>query len=100
MTHPRSFVAETIRDLTNQKDRMRYAEYRQAGLPITTSHIESTIKLMNRRVKGTEKFWSKSGAEAIVQLRADYLSNANAHHDFIARRAACQNGIRTYTLAA
>lgn len=100
VTHPRTIVAETIRYLTNQKDRMRYAEYRRAGLPITTSHIESTIKQMNRRVKGTEKFWSKSGAEAIVQLRADHLSNANALNDFIARRAAYQTGIRTYTLAA
>jgi hypothetical protein len=100
VTHPRSIIAETIRYLTNQAERMRYAEYRQAGLPITTSHIESTIKLMNRRVKGTEKFWSNTGAEAIVQLRADMLSNANALNDFITRRAARQTGIRTYTLAA
>lgn len=98
--HPRTIVAETIRYLTNQAERMRYADYRRAGLPITTSHIESTIKRMNRRVKGTEKFWSKSGAEAIVQLRADQLSNAQALDDFVARRAACQTGIRTHTLAA
>jgi hypothetical protein len=100
VTHPRSIVAETIRYLTNQAERMRYAEYRQAGLPITTSHIESTIKLMNRRVKGTEKFWSKSGAEAIVQLRADHVSNPQALEEFVARRANCQTGIRTHALAA
>jgi len=45
-----------------------------AGLPITTSHVESTIKQINRRVKGTEKFWSEGGAEAILQLRAEVLS--------------------------
>ena len=32
------------------------------------------IKLYNRRVKGTEKFWSEEGAEAILQLRSDYLN--------------------------
>ena len=100
ITHPRTIVAETIRYLTNQKERMRYADYRRAGLPITTSHIESTIKLMNRRVKGTEKFWSKPGAEAIVQLRADHVSNPHTIEEFIARRATCQTGIRTYNLAA
>jgi hypothetical protein len=27
------------------------------------------------RVKGTEKFWCEQGAEAILQLRADLLSD-------------------------
>jgi hypothetical protein len=27
--------------------------------------------MINRRVKGSEKFWSEPGAEAILQLRAD-----------------------------
>ena len=65
----------------NQKDRMRYAEYRRSGLPITSSHVESTIKQMNRRVKGTEKFWSEPGSEAILQLRADLLSETKPLED-------------------
>src|SRR5207248_2315026 len=56
-TSPRSQVAKAVTYLTNQAGRMQYAKYRQQGLPITSSHIESTIKQMNRRVKGTEKFW-------------------------------------------
>jgi hypothetical protein len=32
------------------------------------------VKLFNRRVKGTEKFWGRSGAESILQLRAALLS--------------------------
>jgi hypothetical protein len=36
--------------------------------------VESVIKQLNRRVKGTEKFWLTGGAEAILQVRAAYLS--------------------------
>ena len=61
---------------------MRYAEYRQAGLPITSCHMESTIKRINRRIKGTEKFWSCDGGEAILQLVADHLMPQKTSHDF------------------
>ena len=43
-----------LRYLENQKSRIHYDQYRREGLPITSSHIESTIKQINRRVKGTE----------------------------------------------
>ena len=61
---------------------MKYAEYRKQGLPITSSHIESTIKRINQRVKGTEKFWSESEAEELLQLRADYLSETEPMENF------------------
>jgi hypothetical protein len=70
---PRQILAGTLGYLRNQCSRMRYAEYRRQGLPITSSHIESTIKQINRRVKGTEKFWDR-GAEPLLQLAADHLS--------------------------
>lgn len=73
-TSPRSVVAEALGYLRNQRPRMRYNEYRKQGLPITTAHIESTVKQINRRVKGTEKFWKSPGAEALLQLAADDLS--------------------------
>jgi len=76
--------------LRNQRGRMKYAEYRRAGLPITTSHVESTIK----RVKGTEKFWFEPGAEAILQLRADSLSDTNPLDEFWIRRAKEMTGER------
>jgi hypothetical protein len=43
-------------------------------VPWTSSHVESTVTIFNRRVKGSEKFWGKTGAEAILQLRAAFLS--------------------------
>ena len=53
---------------------MKYPEYRRAGLPVTTAWMESLVKEMNYRVKGTEMFWNDpDGAEAILQVRAASL---------------------------
>ena len=93
---PRSKVAETLCYLQNQQSRMHYDEYRRQGLPITSSHIESTIKQINRRVKGTEKFWSSGGAEALLQLAADYLSDTQPLADFWQRRQDQATGQRHY----
>ena len=71
---PRKIIAEVIGYLERNQPRMNYPSYRREGLPWTSSHIESTVKMFNRRVKGSEKFWSESGAEAILQLRAAFLS--------------------------
>jgi len=86
-THPWTKLAEALGYFRNQKDRMRYAEYRRSSVPITSSHVESTIKQINRRVKGTEKFWSEPGSEAILQLRADLLSETEPLMKFWTRRA-------------
>jgi hypothetical protein len=99
-TSPRQRVADALSYLQNQKDRMRYADYRKQGLPITSSHIESTIKRINQRVKGSEKFWSEGGAEAILQLRADTLSETEPLVGFWQRRQAAASGQRTYSRAA
>ena len=86
--------AEALSYLQNQKERMRDAEYRRQGLPITSSHIESTIKQVNQRVKGTEKFWSPEGAEAVLQLRADTRSETAPRDGFWERRQAGATGQR------
>ena len=93
---PRRVVADTLRYLENHKDQMRYDEYRRQGLPITSSHVESTVKRFNRRVKGTEKFWSERGAEALLQLRADYLSETEPVEKFWQEREAGATGRRQY----
>lgn len=72
---PRQIVEDTLRYVTNNRERMDYPRYRRLGLPISSAWVESTIKQVNRRVKGTEKFWLSGGAEAILQLRAAYLSD-------------------------
>lgn len=95
-TSPRAVVAEALTYLSNNAPRMAYPDYRKAGLPITSSHMESTVKLFNRRVKGTEKFWSEEGAEAILQLRADYLSETQPLEQFWIDRQANATGRRIY----
>lgn len=70
----RRAVARVLSYLEENRGRMHYPCYRQQGLPWTTSHVESTVKPFNRRVQGSEKFWSEDGAEAMLQVRAAFLS--------------------------
>jgi hypothetical protein len=79
--------ADAARYLANNRTRMDYPAYRRAGLPITSSPMESLIKQINHRVKGTEMFWSHpGGAEAILQIRAASLSEDGRLADYLARR--------------
>jgi hypothetical protein len=71
---PRKVVADALSYVENNRGRMDYPEYRRLGLPISSAPVESVMKQMNRRMKGTEKFWLGGGAEAIIQVRAAYLS--------------------------
>ena len=71
---PRRIVSLALEYVKSNAHRMDYANYRQAGLPITSTAVESLIKQFNKRVKGTEQFWMKGGGEAILQVRAAYLS--------------------------
>jgi hypothetical protein len=73
-TAPSVIVATSLGYLRNQQSRMNYPEYRKQGLPMTSTYVESTVKQINRRMKGTEKFWSR-GVEAMLTLVADHLSD-------------------------
>jgi hypothetical protein len=73
-TAPSAIVATSLGYLRNQRSRMRYPDYRKQGLPITSAYVESTVKQINRRMKGTEKFWSH-GVEGMLTLVADHLSD-------------------------
>ena len=95
-TTNRSVVAKSLRYLQNNQQKMKYAEYRQQGLPLVSSLVESMVKQISRRVKGTEKFWTDEGAEAILQLRADYLSDGEVMERFWERRQAAATGQRSY----
>lgn len=95
-----SVIARSLGYLKNHQDKMKYAAYRKAGLPITSAVMESTVKQMNQRVKGSEKFWCALGAEAIVQLRADYLSDDETLNDFFDRRQQNATGQRPYRRTA
>lgn len=84
---------------SNHRGRMNYPEYRRKGYPLTSSIMESTVKQINQRVKGSEKFWSTAGGESLLRLRGDYISVSRPMDDYwrIAQKAA--DGCRTYGLA-
>jgi len=87
---PRKILHKTITYLENNQDRMRYPEYRQAGLPVTTAWMESLVKEMNYRVKGTEMFWNDpAGAEAILQVRAAALCDDERLARHLRTRPGC-----------
>ena len=86
-TDPRKVLAKTITYLDNNHDRMRYPEYRQAGMPVTTAWMESLVKEVDYRVKGTEMFWNNpEGAEAILQVRAAALCDDERFDKHLARQ--------------
>jgi hypothetical protein len=83
-------LADAARYIANNRQRMDYPRYRREGLPITSSPMESLIKQMNHRVKGTEMFWNlPEGAEAILQLRAAHLCEDGRLDDYLKTRPGC-----------
>jgi hypothetical protein len=86
-TDPREALRRTLGYLQNNQARMNYPDYRKQGLPTSSSMVESLIKEVNYRVKGTEKFWDNpEGAEAILQIRAAQLSDDDRLAAYIANR--------------
>ena len=79
---------------------MKYDEYRCKGLPVTTAWMESLVKEINYRVKGTEMFWNNpDGAEAILQIRAAALSEDVRLINFLTNRPG-QATVRRESLQA
>ncbi len=84
---PRRLVADALCYLGNNQSRMDYPRDRRAGLPITSSLVESLVGEFNARVKSREKFWNRpKGAEAILPLRAAVLSEDDRLARFFAQR--------------
>jgi hypothetical protein len=56
--------------------RMSYPAFRALGLPLGSGAIESSIRrVVNQRLKSNAMFWRESGAESMLQLRAQVVSN-------------------------
>lgn len=85
--HPLQPVIEAVRYLSNNRQRMDYPAYRKAGLPVTSAPMESLIKQINMRVKGTEMFWDDpAGGEAILHLRAASLCDDDRLNEYLKTR--------------
>lgn len=68
--HPHKAVRDIHRYLRNNASRTDDARYRHQGLPITSDPMESPVKQMELRVKGTKMFWNDvvRGGETILQI--------------------------------
>jgi hypothetical protein len=84
---PRPVVREALGYLRNNQPRMDYPRYRGAGLPVTSSLVESLVGEFNSRVKGPQKYWNRpAGAEPILQVRAAVLSEDDRLTRYFAQR--------------
>ena len=87
---PRKPIVDAARYLRNNRSRMDYPRYRQRGLPVTSALMESLVKEVNLRVKGTEMFWNDpQGAEAILQVRAAALCDDDRLPRYLSTRPGC-----------
>ncbi len=86
----RVLVAEALSYLGNNAKRMDYPRYRRLGLPTTSSLVESLVGEFNARVKSKQKHWNRpEGAEAILQVRAAYLSEDGRFERYFIERPGC-----------
>lgn len=88
--HPRRVLANNLGYFQTHRHHMDYPAYRARGWPIGSGVTESAVKLFNKRVKGTEQFWSLSGVEAILCLRALWLSQDERWERYWETRPAYQ----------
>ena len=86
--HPRRVLANNVAYFREHREHMNYPEYRRRGWPIGSGGVEGAVKQFNKRVKGTEQFWHMPGVEAILTLRALWLSGDERWHRYWAQRRA------------
>ncbi len=86
--HPaREEVANAVAYFRNNRRRMRYAQFRQNGLCVSSGVIEGACKsLVGKRLKQGGMHWTVDGANAIIALRCALVNDR--FDDFWERRAA------------
>jgi hypothetical protein len=78
-------VAHLIGYLTTNRSRMRYRRYAQKGFIVGSGAIESGVKnVVNQRMKGCGMRWAPHRADAMLHLRAAFLSDSGPGHDRLA----------------
>ena len=93
---PREVLRKSRVYYENHASRMDYPQYRREGFPLTSSLMESTVKQVSRRVKGSEKYWSSVGGEGMLRLRGESLSDDEPLNGYWFRRSQAAPGTRAY----
>jgi len=67
----RTELAKELTYFRNQRQRMRYAQYRRANLPIGSGVVEAACKtLVTQRLKRSGMRWGMAGGQAILTFRS------------------------------
>jgi len=76
-------VERLVSYLTNNQRRLDYQRYLSQDLMIGSGVVESSNRrIVTMRLKQSGMFWSTYGAEAVMALRACYLSGSQRWHNF------------------
>ena len=81
-TDRRRILSANAHYFKTNRDGMDYPTFRKNGWPIGSGIVESVIKQLGKRLKGTEKHWALSGAEATLQVMAHLLSEDGSWNGF------------------
>jgi hypothetical protein len=79
---PRRVIANNIQYFRENAAGTRYPYFRSQGWPVGSGLVESAVKQLGIRVKGTEKHWSVCGVEQTLQVVAALISDDGAWDDF------------------
>jgi len=91
--HPRRVLRQNAGYFTRHKEHMRYDQFRRKGWPIGSGVTEAGVKGFNKRVKGTDQFWNRSGVESILALRALWMSQDGRWERYWENRSAYGHAI-------
>ncbi len=69
-------LAEHAAYFQTHQTRMQYADFYQQGFPIGSGSVESEVKQFKHRLDGPGMYWSRSGAENMLPIRAAVLDGS------------------------
>ena len=79
---PRRIVWNNLNYFRKNREAMDYPTFRKKGWPIGSGIIESTIKQIGKRMKGTEKHWDVAGADKTLQVVTHLISEDESWDNF------------------
>ena len=75
-------MANNVEYFRTNRDGIDYPRFRNNGWPIGSGIIESAVKQISKRVKGTEKHRSEKGVEETLENVAHLISEDDRWENF------------------
>jgi hypothetical protein len=79
---PRRILATNLEYFRTNREGLDYATFRRRGWPLGSGIVESTVKQVGQRVKGSEKHWAVPGVESTLQVVTHLIANDGAWDRF------------------